>query len=175
MSGSDGGVLPMTFSARMTRLAFGIVLLWAVTHAVADFDSGMTAYRAGDYATAHDEWLPLAEQGSAAAQFNIGLLLRYAKGREANPRVAADWFQRAADTGFAPAQYELGEMYEAGEGVEQDVVQSYKWFKLAAEQKYDDAKKRRKKLGNRMTSSELALGEMWVREWKKDRKEDADD
>jgi TPR repeat protein len=162
----------------MTRhdtIVYGVVavlsILMAATPLHADFDAGMTAYSSGDYQTAFEEWSPLAEQGSAAAQFNMGLLYRYGKGRDADAAQAAGWYLRAAESGFAPAQYEIAEMYEAGEGIEQDVIQAYKWFKLAAEERYEDARKRRKRLGNRMTSSEIALAEMWMREWKKARKE----
>ncbi|HXV74969.1 MAG TPA: tetratricopeptide repeat protein [Candidatus Polarisedimenticolaceae bacterium] len=151
-----------------------LATLWLGSAVAADFDAGMAAYRAGDYQQAHDQWLPLAEAGSAHAQFNLGLLYRYAKGREADPQQAAEWFLAAAESGLAAAQYELAEIYEAGEGIERDVVEAHKWFKLAGEQKYDDAKKRRKRLASRMTSSEIALAEMWAREWKKTQKARAD-
>ena len=39
-----------------------------------DFDKGLTAYKNGDYATALKEWKPLAEQGDADAQTNLGLM-----------------------------------------------------------------------------------------------------
>jgi len=39
-----------------------------------DFDKGANAYEAGDFNAALAEWLPLAEQGDAAAQTNVGLL-----------------------------------------------------------------------------------------------------
>ena len=35
---------------------------------------GYTAYNAGDYATALREWRPLAEQGNADAQYNLGMM-----------------------------------------------------------------------------------------------------
>ncbi len=40
----------------------------------AGFDEGMAAYQRGDYATAIREWRPLAEQGHAEAQYNLGLM-----------------------------------------------------------------------------------------------------
>ena len=52
-----------------TLLIFSCATAWA-----ADFDKGLAAAEAGDYATALAEWKPLAEQGYAAAQFNLGLL-----------------------------------------------------------------------------------------------------
>ena len=38
----------------------------------ADYQKGAAAYQSGDYATALREWTPLAEQGDARAQFQIG-------------------------------------------------------------------------------------------------------
>ena len=42
----------------------------------ADFQKGLTAYKSGDFATALREWTPLAEQGNAAAQYNLGCDVR---------------------------------------------------------------------------------------------------
>ena len=40
----------------------------------ADFQTGFAAYQKGDYAAALREWTPLAEQGDAEAQFNLGVM-----------------------------------------------------------------------------------------------------
>ena len=45
----------------------------------ADYQKGKTAYNRGDYATALREWKPLAEQGNADAQNNLGVM--FYKGR----------------------------------------------------------------------------------------------
>jgi TPR repeat protein len=37
-----------------------------------DLDEGFVAAQAGDYASALREWMPLAQQGNASAQFNLG-------------------------------------------------------------------------------------------------------
>jgi TPR repeat protein len=37
-----------------------------------NFMKGVDAYERGDYVTALCEWTPLAEQGHAGAQFNLG-------------------------------------------------------------------------------------------------------
>ena len=44
-----------------------------------DFQDGVDAYKRKDYKTAYKLWLPLAEQGNAKAQYNLGVM--YAKGR----------------------------------------------------------------------------------------------
>ena len=155
---------------RRIRICVCVLVLCAGVQA-ADFQTGMDAYRAGDFETAYREWSALAEQGSPIAQFNLGLMFEQGKGRPVDLATAAQWYLRAADGGFARAQFSIAEMYEAGRGVEErDVVEAYKWFKLAAEQRYEGARKRRKKLADTMTSTEIALGEMWAREWNRVRK-----
>ncbi len=46
----------------------------------ADLDKGVAAIENGDFATALKEWTPLAEQGNAFAQFNLGLMYYNGKG-----------------------------------------------------------------------------------------------
>ncbi len=63
----------------MKRLALAIVfVLGFVPPAWADFSDGVAAYNRGDYATASREMKPLAEQGFAKAQYNLGVM--YDKG-----------------------------------------------------------------------------------------------
>ncbi len=40
----------------------------------AGLDEGVAAYHRGDYATAFREWHPLAKQGNAKAQYNLGVM-----------------------------------------------------------------------------------------------------
>ena len=58
----------------MKRIALAVALL--VTLAAPawgqDFEKGQDAYESGDYLAALSEWRPLAEQGHADAQFNLG-------------------------------------------------------------------------------------------------------
>ena len=55
------------------------LLLWlSAVPGWAGFEEGLQAYKNGDYATAAREWLPLAQQGEARAQFLLGAL--YAQG-----------------------------------------------------------------------------------------------
>jgi len=157
-------------TTRIAALIAVIVLAVALPLSHADVEPGMAAYDAGDYETAYNEWLPLAEQGSPSAQFNLSLLYRYGKGRPVDSKAGAEWCLKAADAGFVPAQYEMAKIYEAGEGVRLNLVEAHKFYSLAAAQRYEDAKKRKKKLAKTMTSTQLAHAEMWLREWKKARK-----
>ena len=40
----------------------------------ADYQKGLDAAKSGDFATALREWRPLAEQGNANAQYNLGII-----------------------------------------------------------------------------------------------------
>ncbi len=121
---------------RALRGAIALVLALALSAPVlaADLETGGAAYDRGDYATALEEWRPLAEQGDAGAQFNLGLLYDMGRGVPQNYAEAAKWYRLAADGGYDKAQFNLALMYNNGTGVTQDYAEAMKWFRLAAEQ-----------------------------------------
>jgi hypothetical protein len=98
------------------------------------FEEGVAAYHHGDYAKAAEFWAPLAEQGSASAQYSLGSLYAEGKGVPQNDATAFKWFKRAADQGNAAAQYNVGASYAAGTGVERSDAAAAEWFKRAADQ-----------------------------------------
>ncbi len=105
----------------------------------ADFDDGWAAYERGDYATALREWTPLADQGVALAQNNLGGMYREGQGVPQDYAEAVKWYRLAAEQGHASAQYNLGSMYDNGYGVPQDYAEAVKWYRLAAEQGHASA------------------------------------
>jgi TPR repeat protein len=116
-----------------TSLFFLFLLLWpALAHA--DFQAGLDAYKRGDYAIALNNWLPLAEQGDASAQYLLGLLYHDGKGVPQDYAQARDWYRKAAEQGNASAQVNLGTLYYHDQGVPQDYTQARKWWLKAAEQ-----------------------------------------
>ena len=66
----------------------------------ADFQKGSAAYQSGDYATALREWTPLAKQGDADAQYNLGIMYDKGQGVPQNYKTAVKWWKRAAEQGF---------------------------------------------------------------------------
>ncbi len=59
----------------MKRIALAVALFVSLAApAWAGFDEGMAAYKRGDYETAIQEWKPLAKQGVADAQYNLGVM-----------------------------------------------------------------------------------------------------
>jgi TPR repeat protein len=86
----------------------------------ADYQKGLTAYESGDYATALREWTPLAKQGNADAQFDLGVMYELGQGVPQDGKTAVKWYRLAAEQGLADAQFNLGVMYAEGRGVPQD-------------------------------------------------------
>ena len=121
---------------RALRGVFVLVLALALSAPVlaADFQTGQDAFMRGDYATAMKEWRPLAEQGDARAQSNLGNMYRSGKGVTQDYAEALKWYRLAAEQGYASAQFNLGTMYEHGKSVAQDYAEAAKWYRLAAEQ-----------------------------------------
>jgi TPR repeat protein len=115
-----------------TTLVLSIICL--TMPAWADFQAGMDANNRGDYATALREWRPLAEQGDALAQYNLGVLYRKGRGVPQDDVQARQWYEKAAAQGQAKAQYNLGTLFLNGGGVPKDYQQALRWFRMAADQ-----------------------------------------
>jgi len=110
------------------------VVMLATSAFAQDWDKGLDAYKAGDYATALQEWRPLAEQGDSDAQAMLGTMYDEGKGVPQDYTEAVKWYRLAAEQGYARAQTNLGNRYNNGEGVPQDYAEAAKWYQLAAEQ-----------------------------------------
>src|SRR5215813_2364104 len=90
------------------------------------------AYDRANYATALKVWLPLAEQGDASAQTNVGEIFEKGLGVPPDYAAAAEWYRRAAERGYSRAAISLGNLYEQGHGVPKDPVQALGWYRKAA-------------------------------------------
>ena len=145
-----------------------LAVMLAMPVAAQDFDKGWTASKRGDYATAMREWRPLAEQGDATAQHNLGLMYHKGQGVLQDNAEAMKWFRKAAEQGEALAQSALGIMYREGQGVPQDFVQAHMWLNLSAAQGWqgnaEDAKIR-DALAKLMTPSDVSKAQKMTREW----------
>lgn len=118
-------------------LLLGGMVVSAATNA--GFDEGLAAYTRGDYAAAVREWTPLATEGSADAQFVIGLLYSDGDGVPQDYSTAAYWYRKAAEQGHARAGFHLSMMYAIGRGVVQDDSESIKWMRKSAQLGYAPA------------------------------------
>ncbi|MCI0427175.1 MAG: sel1 repeat family protein [Nitrospiraceae bacterium] len=131
---------------RLMALRFQVALVLSIVclaaPAWADFKAGENAYHRGDYATALREWQPLAKQGHAVAQYNLGLLYANGQGVPKDDTQAQQWYEKAAVQGHANAQVNLGILYDYGRGVPQDFKMAVKWYRRSANQGNDLAQKK---------------------------------
>ena len=80
----------MSIKKIITGLTLSMLLAGGVASA-ADFSKGVEAYNSGDFKTALAEWTPLAEQGNAMAQFNLGHMYANGYGVPENDKTAVKW------------------------------------------------------------------------------------
>ena len=121
------------------RTAILALMLAGYGQAWGGYDEGFTAYEAGDYLTALQEWKPLAEHGDVDAQYNLGVIYMNGHGTPMDHKEAVKWFRKAVEQDHAGAQHNLGLMYEYGRGVTEDYKEAVKWYRKAAEQGNADA------------------------------------
>ena len=124
-----------------TAILAGVMTLLLASAAViaGPLEDGKTAAQRGDSATALRLWMPLAEQGVVAAQFNLGFMYDNGLGVPPDYAQAMQWYRQAAEQGYADAQYSLGSMYANGRGVPRDDAQAVQWYRKAAGQGFAGA------------------------------------
>jgi hypothetical protein len=137
----------------------------------ADFQAGWKAYQRGYYATAWEEWRPLAEQGNANAQYYLGVMHQNGEGVPQNYALAVLRYFQAAEQGLASAQKNLGIMYARGDGVAQNYVFSHMWLDLAVARRppgvtRDEAVNFRDGIAKYMTPAEVAEAQCLAKQWK---------
>jgi TPR repeat protein len=120
------------------KLVLALALL-SVPALAADFQAGLDAYNHGDFTTALKEWQPLAEQGEANSQYNLGLLYARGQGVAQDYKRALAWYEKAAEQGVPAAEYNLGVIYANGQGVPANPEEAKKWFLKAAEKGVGEA------------------------------------
>ena len=98
------------------------------------FDNALAAAERGEYATALRLLRPLADQGDADAQYNLGVMYNNGDGVPQDYAEAMKWHRKAANQGNGNAQFNLGFMYDRGRGMRQNYAEAVKWYRLAANQ-----------------------------------------
>ena len=126
----------MELSMRILKrllLAVSICCLIATANA-APLDDAKAANDRDGYAQTLKILRPLAEQGYAAAQTNLGFMYAEGQGVTQDHQEALKWYRLAAAQGFAGAQSNIGRVYLRGFGVTQDYQEALKWIMLAVDQ-----------------------------------------
>ena len=130
----------------------------------ADLQKAFAAYNSGDFATALREWRPLAKQGDASAQGNLGMMYDKGHGVPQDYKTAVKWYRLAGEQGVVGAQYNLGLMYYNGQGVIQDYVRAHMWWNIAASSGNKIAVKNRDIVAKRMNSTDISTAQKLARE-----------
>ena len=116
-------------------LATLISLLLPVQSWGGDIEKGYDAYGSRDYATAVEEWLPLAELGDAEAQYLLGVLYTSGLGVTQDYLKAYMWFDISSSKGYylstmnkeVTAKYlSLFQVLEAQDLAKECVAKNYK-------------------------------------------------
>jgi TPR repeat protein len=141
-----------------------LTLLVGNPAASADFQKGYAAYQSGDYATALREWEPLAEQGLANVQYNLGVMYDKGQGVPQNYKIAVKWYRLAAEQGTAFSQGNLGVMYALGKGVMQDNVYAQMWGNIGASNGNENGGKLRDLVAKEMTPADISAAQKLARE-----------
>ena len=95
------------------------------------------AWEDGDYKTAFEKFLPLAEESLGGSQYNIGILYDTGRGVAQDRTEALKWFRRSAENGYSLAYTRLGISYHQGIVVPQDYSEAAKWYRKGAEKGND--------------------------------------
>lgn len=110
-----------------------IIMFFQITACSKETDP-KKAFDSGDYETAFNLWMPLADSGDADAQNYIGILYYLGFGTQKDYKKALEWYERAAKAGHADAQRNYGDMINFGRGIQKDNYQAYKWYFAASQQ-----------------------------------------
>ena len=122
-----------------TIFLFSLILsISFIGSTLAESNDAWDAYKKGNYKAAYDEWLPLAEKGSAEAQFNLAGMYAKGYGVTLDDKEAVYWYKKSAEQGYAKAQYNLGVMYLIGNGVNKSLSDAKHWLSLAYDNGIED-------------------------------------
>jgi TPR repeat protein len=149
---------------RITVILAAVLSLAFTTVAAQDFQKGLAAYQAGDYATTLQEWIPAAEAGDAVAQYNLGIMYYNGKGVPQDYAEAVKWYRLAADQGNANAQSNLGIIYEYGNSVLQDNVMAHMWYNIASANGHGKAAEWRDERAGEMNPADISKAQAMARE-----------
>lgn len=120
-----------------------LVLISSIASAAsptATLAQGERDFREGRCAAAmHDAWWPLAMQGDASAQTNLGIAYQYGFSDPPNNEGSFFWIQKAAGRGTPLAEFEMGRAYNLGVWVPQNYDLALQWYTKAARAGNSDA------------------------------------
>ncbi len=116
------------------KIVFALLVFVSSTQiAQADFNDGVVAYLTGDYDTAFNTMMSLADTtDDAMAQYWLGTMYLKGQGVDQDYEKASKWLRRASEQSIPNAQYKLARLYAEGNGVPQDSEFAYIWYSVGA-------------------------------------------
>ncbi|HEY1607286.1 MAG TPA: SPOR domain-containing protein [Allosphingosinicella sp.] len=143
------------FASFLAAVSVAAALGLAAGPARADVKAGVDAWQRGDFAAAVGEWRPLADQGDADAQYNMGQAYKLGRGVTQDIDIAQSWYEKAAQQGHPQAAANLGLiLFQKGEK-----QKAMPWLKMAADA---DDFRAEYVLGTALFNGDIA-GKDWVR------------
>jgi len=120
----------MTTPFRLMSLLVVLTLL----SACGDFDGRVVPVKHADPPLPIEDMRGHADQGDAAAQYQLGVRYDRGQGVLQDYQEALHWYRLAAAQGHSAAQYNLCVMADMGHGLPQDYQEALHWCHLAADQ-----------------------------------------
>ena len=145
-------------------ILLGLIMTLSSPVAAQDFQKGLAAAQAGDFAKALKEWKPLAEAGDEGAQYNLGVMYDNGYGVPQDHKEAVKWYRLAGEQGIVSAQYNLASMYEFGDGVLQNNTMAHMWYNIASANGNEKAGGYRDELAGLMTLADMSKAQAMARE-----------
>ena len=103
---------PLSNETKPLTFLLVLTVLFLFTSSCSDnIQNALDAYNKKDYKEAHKLFLPLATDGVAQAQNNLGLIYFNGQGVPQDNKEAVKWWRLAAEQGFSQAQNNLCGMY----------------------------------------------------------------
>ena len=151
----------------MNKFYAVILLMLLGTQAVlADRNDGAYAYLQGDYETAYNTMISLANTSDdKIAQYYLGVMYMKGQGVEQDYEKAGEWFRKASEQGLAVAMYKLAGLYTEGNGVPKDLEFAYVWYSVGAVQKHQKSINMIEKAKSRLSGEELTSANQLIAEY----------
>jgi TPR repeat protein len=150
----------------------------AAPSAESEYNQGVEAYRVKDYAAARLHWSKAVEERELSALNNLGYLLYYGLGGNADEARAVQLWTQAAELGHSESQWHLGRAYEDGTGTTHNLPQAYAWYRCAIanaqagpdnrdaeDQIAQDASKSLTNLLKRLPTDQIVVGEQLAKQY----------
>jgi len=156
-----------TTGVRMKKVYSVIILmLISLQTAYADRNDGAYAYLQGDYETAYNTMISLANTSEdKIAQYYLGIMYMKGQGVEQDFEMAGEWFRKASEQGLAVAMYKLAGLYTEGKGVPKDLEFAYVWYSVGAVHNHEKSINSIEKAKSKLSSEELASANQLVAEY----------